>query len=1034
MVKQQMLKTDECTKGCLPPLSSSEDFTIDDVDVLNPPLPSSHPFHPEPWMRCEPNRNMESENSSSPVIVGESPLLEPFSLTVPIRSSPYECTLCHKMFGTANTLNKHLQTHQQERPHVCPICQQAFKRHDHLNGHMLTHQKRKQFRCAEPGCQKSFCDSHSLKRHYISQHGLPFIPPMSQSPPHLTHPAHSAATKWESVDSAAYLAGSTAHSNYHPMFLTQPKPTLDTQQKVADYSGFFSFNGYKGFAPPSGLQLNNYSEQNISQSMPILVLDTWMQRSDKSPRCPGELHPPQWAPEPSNISTATIPSLPPGVDGPSPHGWESVDDFPVSDLQVLEEMLSSHPCSEVGNGECLLKPASPEKSYSPSKQEQSTYGQMNSEGKPQVNTQLHSFEPTASSDSSVTSTSFPNTVFIHSSSSLPNKPNPVPPIPPPPAIVLPCLYSVLKSDTCNTKTDSKRKRERRKKMRAVDLPAPPLSIPRPTSLLAPRRPRPRPHYLVSPSQVAMASFSSDSNPCQTFQGRTISVPGEGQECSDRILPSSHQTEHSNKAKSSSGPYAPCIKMEPYSPEPGERGPQTLRSPSRTEHMPLSPLVIPVSVPVSVETDPDSPSSLNAENPQNGSGRSKRSRRLDFMKTLIIPPPMLPQPSQRRLLGEEGGGAPWCRAAGGYPSQLRSPMYLADHLLNPSFQPPPYTPPPMLSPLRPGTGLYFSTLPWLHPGPPPPSSYTASLDGADGISLMMDDTVVNIEPRINVGQRFQAEIPPIRNLLLMLYDEHPAQLVWAPWGDISSNMETQRGVTELMDLCCSSILPGGGTNTELALHCLHEVQGDILAALDLLLVRGDFRSSTHPLSDYHYPGSDDWSPQEKKLFRKALLTHEKDFQLIHSVLQTKSVSQCVEYYYAMKKLKKFKQRSRGSDKKEAVGEEPQMESPGCYEDNHVGRRGPRRTLTKPGNRTKGVQEEQTTTGGALEYICRECGRVFDKVKSRSAHMKTHRQQEREWLTKYVCPMGCPADNPHEGDPGQDSDKVPLLYCTRGILYK
>lgn len=386
------------------------------------------------------------------------------------------------------------------------------------NGHMLTHQKRKQFRCAEPGCQKSYCDSHSLKRHYISQHGLPLIPPMSQSPPNPSHPAHSATTQWEHVDSAAYLGGSTAHCNYRPMFLTQPKPTSDTQQKVADYSGFFSFNSYKGFAPPSGLQLNNYSEQNISQSRPILVLDTWMQQSDKGPcsECPGELNPPQWAPEPSNI-TATLPSLLPGVDGPSPHGWESVVDFPVSDLQVLEEMLSCHPCSEAGNRECLVKPASPEKSYSPSKQEQSTYGQMNSDGKPQVNTQLHSFEPTASSDSSVTSMSFPNTVFIHSSSSLPNKPNPVQPIPPPPAIVLPCLYSVQKSETCNTKSDSKRKRERRKKGRTVELPAPPLPTPRPTSLLAPRRPRPRPHYLVSPSQVAMASFSSDSNPRQTFQ-------------------------------------------------------------------------------------------------------------------------------------------------------------------------------------------------------------------------------------------------------------------------------------------------------------------------------------------------------------------------------------------------------------------------------------------------------------------------------------------------------------------------------------
>ena len=29
------------------------------------------------------------------------------------------------------------------------------------------------------------------------------------------------------------------------------------------------------------------------------------------------------------------------------------------------------------------------------------------------------------------------------------------------------------------------------------------------------------------------------------------------------------------------------------------------------------------------------------------------------------------------------------------------------------------------------------------------------------------------------------------------------------------------------------------------------------------------------------GSDRWTPLEKRLFCKALLTHEKDFQLIHS---------------------------------------------------------------------------------------------------------------------------------------------------------
>ena len=43
----------------------------------------------------------------------------------------------------------------------------------------------------------------------------------------------------------------------------------------------------------------------------------------------------------------------------------------------------------------------------------------------------------------------------------------------------------------------------------------------------------------------------------------------------------------------------------------------------------------------------------------------------------------------------------------------------------------------------------------------------------------------------MGQRFQAEVPPTRNVLLMLYDEHLAQLVWAPWGDTSTNTDTQK---------------------------------------------------------------------------------------------------------------------------------------------------------------------------------------------------------------------------------------------------
>lgn len=68
------------------------------------------------------------------------------------------------------------------------------------------------------------------------------------------------------------------------------------------------------------------------------------------------------------------------------------------------------------------------------------------------------------------------------------------------------------------------------------------------------------------------------------------------------------------------------------------------------------------------------------------------------KAPFIPPP----PSAASTFGEPGPG-------GGHQSCLRSPVFLVDRLLKGLFQCSPYTPPPMLSPIREGSGLYFSTL-------------------------------------------------------------------------------------------------------------------------------------------------------------------------------------------------------------------------------------------------------------------------------------------------------------------------------------
>ncbi|NXR06646.1 TREF1 factor, partial [Semnornis frantzii] len=200
----------------------------------------------------------------------------------------------------------------------------------------------------------------------------------------------------------------------------------------------------------------------------------------------------------------------------------------------------------------------------------------------------------------------------------------------------------------------------------------------------------------------------------------------------------------------------------------------------------------------------------------------------------------------------------------YQSQLRSPRVLGDHLLDRTHELPPYTPPPMLSPVRQGSGLFSSVITSSHsaahtqlpltPLTPTPRVLLCRSNSIDGsvVPVTPGPGEQTVEPRINIGSRFQADIPELQNRLLMEKDVHKATLVWKPWPELENKVFQQR-VEDLLNMSCSSVLPGGGTNSEYALHSLFEAKGDIMVALEKLLLRKPVRLKCHPLANYHYAG-------------------------------------------------------------------------------------------------------------------------------------------------------------------------------------
>lgn len=368
------------------------------------------------------------------------------------------------------------------------------------------------------------------------------------------------------------------------------------------------------------------------------------------------------------------------------------------------------------------------------------------------------------------------------------------------------------------------------------------------------------------------------------------------------------------------------------------------------------------------------------------------------------------------------------------------IYTPPAMLSPKsifFNPPGLTPRPTAVPTTPARLLLIRRNSSVdqREAPLPPTVSASSEEQAS-------TEVVVPEPKINVGPQFQAFLPNLADISEAHKDIHRASLMWSP---LKEDEQKYVEVNAYLDMACSLGLYGGSNNKEYALHILQRTRGNVKEAVRLLLSRRHILRADDPNADYHYSGSVRWTAKERLAFRQAYRTKGKVFNNIQKEVITKSVQLCVEFYYQWKAMhpESFRARTRmveveSEQDDEEVPPTPtaavaplstlrepvfECDYPECRArfvsrqalNGHIrvhggsfskpldNRRSKPKSLISPElagismaspakkkrpTVPSSVIVTNTSDGPQLQFQCKVCGRVFSKVKSRSAHMKTH----------------------------------------------
>jgi hypothetical protein len=228
---------------------------------------------------------------------------------------------------------------------------------------------------------------------------------------------------------------------------------------------------------------------------------------------------------------------------------------------------------------------------------------------------------------------------------------------------------------------------------------------------------------------------------------------------------------------------------------------------------------------------------------------------------------------------------------------------------------PYTPPPMLSPARNGSGLFWSVAPARTPAAAfrQQSAFSYTEQAVD-LPPPSD-----IHPHINVGEQFQASLPSlsVSRAGAAKLDDH-AELLWHP--DVISTKFNDIEVKQFDTFGCNTTAaaampPPNLPKNEYALHLLNLWHGGFKNAMMGLLQTEPSRglhtnllqSTSLNRHNNNNGGLADWSTDEMEHFQQAVLRYGKDFSKISDEVGTKSPADCVQFYYIWKKARSDEQR-------------------------------------------------------------------------------------------------------------------------------